>query len=245
MDVACTYQINSSKQSRFYKPNIVIFATSLSGGLFNLIPFQLPMKRLILFLCALFLTAACAQHKTAADITLDFQKKLNKDFKNPEISPLPKDAIKTFKSLDFFPFSQQYVVLAKLIKTPDSTPFEMPTTTDRKPMYKKYGELHFKLNNIPFVLSVFQNLELIQKPEYTNKLFLPFTDLTSGVSSYGGGRYIDIDIPEADTVVLNFNLSYNPYCVYNHKYSCPIPPEENFINTEIKAGIKEDYLLIR
>ncbi|MBW3520123.1 DUF1684 domain-containing protein [Flavobacterium sp. NKUCC04_CG] len=199
------------------------------------------MKRLVLFLCTLFLTAACAQNKSAADTTLDFQESLNKDFKNPETSPLPKDAIKNFKSLDFFPFSELYVVSAKLTKTPDSKPFEMPTTTQRKPMYKKYGELHFKLNGSNYVLSVFQNLELIQKSEFKNSLFLPFTDLTSGVSSYGGGRYMDIEIPEGDTLILNFNLSYNPYCVYNPKYSCPIPPEENFINTEIKAGIKEGF----
>lgn len=192
-------------------------------------------------ICSLFLTVACAQNKTDKQAAIDFQKKLNREFKDSETSPLLKDVLKKFKSLKFYPINAHYVVRAKLIKTPDSKPFEMPTTTERKPMYKKFGELHFEFEGSKFVLSVFQNLELVQKDEYKNSLFLPFTDLTSGAGSYGGGRYLDLEIPTTDELTLNFNLAYNPYCVYNYKYSCPIPPEENFINTEIKAGIKEAF----
>lgn len=197
------------------------------------------MQRILVLFYALFLTVACAQNKSATDITIDFQQNLNKEFKDPMTSPLPKDAIKKFTGLAFFPIDENFVVQATLTRTPDTQPFEMPTTTARKPLYKKYGELHFELNGTSFTLSVFQNLELIQKPDYKNSLFLPFTDLTSGVSSYGGGRYLDLEIPTADEITVNFNLAYNPYCVYNHKYSCPIPPEENFIQMEIKAGVMD------
>ncbi|WP_430614944.1 DUF1684 domain-containing protein [Flavobacterium sp. JP2137] len=197
------------------------------------------MNRIVLLLSLLFLTAACAQNATPTSEAMAFQKRLNEEFKDGKTSPLPKDAIKKFTALAFFPIDERYVVQARLIPTPDSEPFEMPTTTARKPMYKKYGELHFDFEGVPVVLSVFQNLELLDKADHKNSLFLPFTDLTSGVSSYGGGRYMDLQIPSGDSLTLNFNLAYNPYCVYNHKYSCPIPPEENYIKAEIKAGVMD------
>ncbi len=74
--------------------------------------------------------------------------------------------------------------------------------------------------------------------DFENYLFLPFTDLTNGNGTYGGGRYIDLEIPKGDTMVIDFNKSYNPYCAYNGKYSCPIPPKENDLNIAIKAGVK-------
>jgi uncharacterized protein (DUF1684 family) len=67
---------------------------------------------------------------------------------------------------------------------------------------------------------------------------MPFKDLTSGNLSYGGGRYIDLEITTAKRVIIDFNKAYNPYCAYNHKYSCPIPPRENFLKAYIKAGLK-------
>jgi len=45
-------------------------------------------------------------------------------------------------------------------------------------------------------------------------------------------------IPEGDRLILDFNKSYNPYCAYNERYSCPIPPKENDLPVRIEAGIK-------
>jgi uncharacterized protein (DUF1684 family) len=97
-----------------------------------------------------------------------------------------------------------------------------------------FGRIHFTIQKEDFVLTAFQDLE---NPR--GKLFIPFTDLTNGKETYGGGRYLDIIIPETDSFILDFNLAYNPYCAYNHTYSCPIPPEENFINNQVKAGEKK------
>jgi len=76
--------------------------------------------------------------------------------------------------------------------------------------------------------------------EYEALLFLPFNDTTNGADSYGGGRYIDLKIPseESKTIRIDFNKSYNPYCAYNAKYSCPIPPKENDLPIAILAGVK-------
>ncbi|MDG1428784.1 MAG: DUF1684 domain-containing protein, partial [Crocinitomicaceae bacterium] len=69
-------------------------------------------------------------------------------------------------------------------------------------------------------------------------LFIPFRDKTSRHETYGGGRYLDVQIPDRDMMHLDFNLAYNPYCAYSHRYSCPIPPEENTLNVSILAGEK-------
>jgi hypothetical protein len=52
----------------------------------------------------------------------------------------------------------------------------MKTSTGRLPEYVKYGELHFTLEGKPMVLTVYQNLELIQKPNTkTTYLYLLWT----------------------------------------------------------------------
>ena len=70
-------------------------------------------------------------------------------------------------------------------------------------------------------------------------MFLPFSDLTNGKESYIGGRYIDIEIQDAAVWEIDFNKAYNPYCAYNHKYSCPIVPLENDLEVAIYAGVKK------
>tara|TARA_R110002072_G_scaffold117281_7_gene248215 strand:+ start:13898 stop:14506 length:609 start_codon:yes stop_codon:yes gene_type:complete len=166
-----------------------------------------------------------------------FQNTLNQEFLNKETSILLPEDFGNFEGLEFYPINLKYRVTASFVRTPGEKPFLMPTTTDRLPEYVKYAELHFEVDNQNFVLEVFQNTN--PKEGYENYLFLPFTDLTSGNGSYGGGRYMDIFEPDGDEIILDFNQSYNPYCVYNSKYSCPIPPEQNDIKIRIEAGIKD------
>ena len=151
---------------------------------------------------------------------------------------MPKEDFKAFKTLDFFPIDTNLVVKAKFVRTPSESPFIMETTTERKPVYIKYGEAHFMLEDEEFVLNIYQSQQLITDPKYANYLFLPFTDNSNGEDSYAGGRYLDLKIPKNDVIVLDFNQAYNPYCAYSGKYSCPIPPEDNHISLAIHAGVK-------
>jgi hypothetical protein len=114
----------------------------------------------------------------------------------------------------------------------------MKTTTERLPEYSIYGVVTFRHKGKNVTLNVYQNIELVKKPGYEKNLFIPFNDRTNGVETYGGGRFIDITENGADKVIIDFNKAYNPYCAYNHKYSCPIPPEENDLKIKIKAGEK-------
>lgn len=192
------------------------------------------MKKLLSFLLLMYVSLAMSQ-ETAEE----FQANLNKEFANREESPLTDEDFKIFQSLDFYPIDEKFTVEAKFVSTPKEKVFKMKTSTTRLPEYKKYGELFFQIDGKSFKLNVYQNIELSKKEGYEDYLFLPFSDLTCGKESYIGGRYIDMRIPKTKTVTIDFNKAYNPYCAYNHKYSCPIVPLENDLPIEILAGVKK------
>nr|WP_298345481.1 DUF1684 domain-containing protein [uncultured Algibacter sp.] len=183
-------------------------------------------------------STSCAQKKRPIQGETEFQKEINSDYKDASKSPLKEKDRKNFESLDFFKFDSAYVVIANFKRTPNEKPFKMKTTTARRPIYVKYGELTFNLKGESFKLNIYQNQGLIEKEGYENYLFLPFLDETNGLESYGGGRYIDARIPEGSTMIIDFNKAYNPYCAYNDKYSCPIVPRKNYLKTRIEAGVK-------
>ncbi len=167
-----------------------------------------------------------------------FQEELNEEFKNPETSPLPDRFRKDFESLDFFEADTTLIIQASLVRTPDALPFDMPTNTERKSREVVYGVAHFSLNGRPQQLEIYQNKELMQQKGYEDYLFLPFTDATNGETTYEGGRYLDLKIPNGSTIELDFNKAYNPYCAYNKKYSCPLVPAVNNLGFKIEAGVK-------
>lgn len=199
------------------------------------------VRSLIIITCLLLTIQGFCQklNKDSVLQTIDvFQNDINNEYADSARSPLSKEDRLKFRGHDFFPVNMDLVVIATLKQTPGQKMFEMPTTTDRKPKYVKYGEVHFKIKGKKYKLNVYQNMDLLNKPEYKDYLFMPFKDLTSGNLSYGGGRYIDLEVTTAKRIIIDFNKAYNPYCAYNHKYSCPIPPRENFLKTSIKAGLK-------
>ncbi len=167
----------------------------------------------------------------------EFQKEMNEEFKS-EKSPLKPEDKEHFEGLEFFPINHEYQVLADFVRTPEEKPFAMATSTDRTPIYIKYGEASFELKGVKHTLSLYRNPKLSRMEQYKYYLFLPFTDLTNGNTSYGGGRYIDLLIPRGDKIIIDFNKCYNPLCSYNDGYSCPVPPRENFLDAEIQAGVK-------
>jgi len=193
---------------------------------------------LSLFLLMLY-TIGSGQEKFDKAVVEKFQNDLNAEFADAKTSPLMAEDLAKFKSLDFYPANEKAFVVAQFIRTEDEKPFGMPTSTTRRPMYIKYGKARFQLDGKEFKLNIYRNIELSKNEEYKDHLFLPFSDLTSGKESYIGGKYIDLKIPAANTIVIDFNLSYNPYCAYNYKYSCPKVPLENDLAIEIKAGVKK------
>ncbi|MBP9792712.1 MAG: DUF1684 domain-containing protein [Flavobacterium sp.] len=196
------------------------------------------MKKYLVGLLFLMSFVVVAQEKTILT-SKEYQDHLNKEYADSISSPLTKEDLAQFKGLDFFSITDKFIVEATFVRIKERKYFEMKTTTARKPKYKVYGKLQFQIEGKSFELFVYQSQDLKKKKGYEDYLFLPFTDYTNGVESYGAGRYLDFRIPKTDKVVIDFNQAYNPYCAYNKKYSCPIVPEENDLKIEIRAGVKK------
>ncbi len=166
-----------------------------------------------------------------------------KEFRDRKKSPLERRDRRHFKGLNYYPIDLAYSVKAKFVKTEKPEFFKMKTTTARLPEYVKYGEVHFTLHGRAFTLEVYQSPDIIKRPGYEDYLFIPFTDETNGKETYDVGRYLEFRIPSSEDVRLDFNQCYNPYCSYNGKYSCPIPPAANYLATEVQAGEKRYFPL--
>ena len=99
---------------------------------------------------------------------------------------------------------------------------------------RRIGKLHFTLalKDTPpasFELTAFVEVD---SPD-VNRLFVPFTDVTSNDETYGGGRYLELNKTPTGLYDLDFNRAYHPFCVFNPGFECPVPPRENRLITAI------------
>jgi len=144
--------------------------------------------------------------------------------------------------LDFYAADSTWRVRARFELVNGMGWFDMETSGTRKKAHRVYGLLHFQVKDSNFVLRVYQSKELLATKQYKDWLFVPFTDKTSGITTYANGRYIDLLITELENgkdYLLDFNKAYNPYCAYiSGMYNCPIPPAENDLPVAITAGEK-------
>ena len=153
-------------------------------------------------------------------------------------SPLSDSQIALFTGLNYYRVKKKFVFEAQLEKLTEEQIIKLKTSTDRLPEYKIYAYVYFDYHGKKQKLTAYQSLDHQLDSENGNLLFLPFTDNNSTITTYGGGRYVDFEIPDGDSFILDFNKAYNPYCAYNHKWSCVIPPSENALNIAINAGEK-------
>ncbi len=167
-----------------------------------------------------------------------FQKDLNDEYLNPKETPLRGENFTRFKEHPFFPIDLKYRIKAKFVKTENPVPFDLPTSSGKTKSYQEFGKATFELDGKSYTLTVYQSLDLMKMKKYKDHLFLPFRDATNNKETYGGGKYMDLKIPEGDSIILDFNQSYQPYCAYNaYDYNCPIVPEENKLPVKIGAGV--------
>ena len=155
-------------------------------------------------------------------------------FRTAPNSPLPAETRTSFNGLRYFaPNAATYRVTARLTRA--ATPAPLPLTLTGgtgADAYARWGTAEFALGG------QLQRLLLLQRSGETNELFLPFTDPTNGPQTYAGGRYLDLPLPAPDAteITLDFNAAYNPFCAYNHDYSCPKPPADNRLTVPVEAG---------
>ena len=161
-----------------------------------------------------------------------YQDSMNHSFVSGANGVLLQEDILAGKQLAFYPVDSTMRFNASFERLLGGRELELKTNTDRLPIYRDFGILHFSLEGDSLQLHLYQSVD---HPEY---LFCPFKDLTNGSGSYGAGRYLDFSLSDTLDPILDFNLSYNPLCAYNHNYSCPIPPAENHLGIAVKAGVK-------
>lgn len=192
----------------------------------------------IICICYLLTSTVQAQQGWAAytHTLAAHRKHKDAELKNSEQSPFKKSG-KAFKKLHYFKPDSTYRVQARLERLQGQLPFKMPATGNKLQTYVAYGRLHFTLAGQQLTAMVYQNLDLIARDSsYRNYIPLFFKDTSNGKATYGGGRYLELHIPAGDTLVVDFNYAYNPYCAYSDHYSCPIPPKENHLPVAILAG---------
>lgn len=192
------------------------------------------MKRtlLLLFVFSLYHIAFAQKDDFYTRSILAYQKKYV-----AEHEVVNKSDKKYFR---FFPINKAYLVACSFERIIDTVGFSMKTSASTLKHYYKYGKLSFKISGTDCQLYVYQSKDLMQTEKYRNYLFVPFTDATTGDESYGSGRYLEFYIADIqnNTLQLDFNKAYNPYCAYAAGYKCPIPPRENNLIPAIKAGEK-------
>lgn len=152
-------------------------------------------------------------------------------------SPIPDSLRAAFDTLQYYPVNKAFKVSAKFVPNTKFERILIPQTGGSSEEYIIAGKLEFMMEGTRCTLTAYQ-----PNKNDSKTLFIPFRDQTSKVTTYGGGRYLDVRLIEG-RVVLDFNKAYNPYCVYNYtQYACPIPPAENTLPVRVEAGEKDFHL---
>ncbi|WP_020571373.1 DUF1684 domain-containing protein [Neolewinella persica] len=201
--------------------------------------------RLLLGFCLVLVFTACNTAKTTARASENdaatHQAELNATYLDANRSILPPEKLAKLQKLGGLPFysiDPAYRVTAKLERFEAPEVIKMQTSSTRLAEYAIYALATFELNGKAVSIPLYRSLRIDIAPKYRNLLFLPFKDHTSGKTTYGGGRYLDLSIPDGDELVIDFNKAYHPYCAYTTGYSCPVVPEDNYLDMAVEAGIK-------
>jgi len=135
-----------------------------------------------------------------------------------------------FKDIERFPIQAKWHIQAKLIQ-PAQNFLMITNVLGQTVSSKNAGKLVFEIEGKSFSLDVID--------ENGPTLFIVFADQTSGKTTYGAGRFIDIPKPDKNgNTSIDFNNAYNPPCAFTAFATCPLPPEQNRLSISIEAGEK-------
>ena len=194
-----------------------------------------PLHR-FLAVAALFLIACEVKPEPGGDVAAWRAEK--ERFMHSSESPVPEGKRATFPPLEYFPVDPAYRVPAALMAADHASNggreqvLELPTSTGLRRKMRRVGTLTFGLQGRQLTLVAFVDAT----ENDMRRLFVPFGDLTNGNETYPGGRYLDLDRTATGIYDLDFNRAFNPFCVFNEKYDCPLPPRENRLTVPIRAG---------
>lgn len=181
------------------------------------------------------MAAAC----TAAEVPYEEQiatrrAEIDRFMRESPESPIVESQKAGFPPLPYYPVNLEYRVPAALAVAAPGDVMEMPTSTGQRRRMRRIGALEFTLKETPLKLTAFAE----ESDANLLRLFVPFFDRTNGTETYPGGRYLDLDRTATGVYDLDFNRAYSPYCHFNPKYDCPVPPRENRLPIPVRAGEK-------
>ncbi|MFD1685792.1 DUF1684 domain-containing protein [Halobellus litoreus] len=154
-------------------------------------------------------------------------------------SPVPPEHREEFDGLEYFAPAPEYRVDATVETHADPEPVPMETTAGNEVRYVRVVTFEFDLADETHRVHGYK-----QRPDDDEEpVFVPFRDKTTGQETYRGGRYLELhpagELEDGETVLLDFNLAYTPFCAFSETFECPLPPEENWLETAVRAGEKE------
>ena len=192
------------------------------------------MRRLAAIVLAAFASAAlgCSAPPSYPEEIAAHRAEIDAFMRGASESPIPAARRAAFQALPYYPIDEQYRVPAALRVARSDEIIEMSTSTGKPRRMRRIGTLAFTLKGQPLTLTAFAEAD----DTALRRLFVPFGDLTSGMDTYQGGRYLDLDLKGSGVYELDFNRAYHPYCVFNPEYECPVPPRENRLKVPILAG---------
>jgi uncharacterized protein (DUF1684 family) len=148
-----------------------------------------------------------------------------KDSRNPARS--------NFAGLQYFPLDLKWKLKATFV------PYNPPKNV---PIINVLGMVDNMISPGALVFEIYGNRYRLDPvlEKGSKQLFIIFADKTSGKESYGAGRYLYADPPDAEgNVILDFNKAHNPPCSFTKFATCPLPPRQNRLNIRIEAGEKK------
>lgn len=179
----------------------------------------------------LSILTSCESDKYTNDL-IEYREQKDRQLMVLETSPIPAFKRSYFEGLKYFEVNKEGLVKASFQEFSKKDTILFDIGTGEMEQYIKKGKLTFTINNVNLSLTAFQG-----NGSNVNRIFIPFADLTSGVSTYGSGRYL-YSVVKDGKADLDFNYASNPYCAYNEEYVCFPAPDENILDVKIEIGEK-------
>lgn len=173
--------------------------------------------------------------------TLEHRRAKDRFFAEDPRSPIPADRRSDFDGLRYYDHDPAAVVSGQAYQPEDPTPFTVQTSTGDVQSYRRAAVVPFSLHGQQASITLLLRTDVHGRQDPHGGFFVPFRDATSGQETYGAGRYIDLGpeaLAEDGTVTIDFNAAYNPYCAYDDRFSCPLPPPDNWLRIPVRAGEK-------
>ncbi len=192
----------------------------------------------VILMTAAALSACNAGNPPPADTEGDYSTRMQKEraekdeaFRRQPNEPVPPTKVGEFLPLKYFPPDPEYVVAASFTPSPERVMVQMPTSAGKIRNQERVGVLEFTLKGQPLSLAAY-----VEEGADFNRLFVPFSDMTSGTETYSAGRYLELDRTASGVYTVDFNKAYNPWCFYNASFDCPYPPKDARLPLPIRAG---------